>query len=85
MADNLDCSGCKISMFCHKKDPDAPQETNLNAVLVAFGIPLLGCILILVGGQNSGVGEGITALGILSFLALYYFVLWILKPQFRNC
>lgn len=82
MADTLDCSGCKISMFCHRKDPDTPQETNLWAVLVAFGIPLAVCVAILIICQGR-VGEGMTALCILGFMTFYYFILWLIRPHFE--
>lgn len=82
---DLDCSGCKISMFCNRKDKQdgQPCDTDLRAVLVAFVIPLIGIVFMLTLAQGR-VGEGWTALGILLFLALYFLAIRLLKPDFTR-
>lgn len=82
---DLDCSGCKISMFCSRKDKQngQPCDTDLRAVLVAFIIPLIGIVFMLTLAQGR-VGEGWTALGILLFLALYFLAIRLLKPDFTR-
>lgn len=82
---DLDCNGCKISMFCSRKDNKEGQlcETSLKAVLLAFVIPLC-CIVLLLALAQGRVGEGWTALGVLLFLELYYLVIKIAKPDFSN-
>lgn len=80
---DLECHGCKISMFCRGKDKDAgqPCETNLKAVLVAFVVPLVCIVLLLVAAQDR-VGEGWAALAILVFLALYFLAIRLWRPNF---
>ena len=60
---DLECSGCKISMFCSRKDKQGGQscETDLRAVLVAFVIPLVCIVLVLVFSQGY-LSEGWMAL-----------------------
>ena len=67
---DLDCSGCKISMFCSRKDKQdgQPCETDLRAVVVAFVIPLVGIVLMLFLAQGR-VGEAYL-IALLFFLAL---------------
>lgn len=82
---DIDCHGCKISMFCSRKNKDSSQpcETNLWAVCVAFVVPLLGIVLILALAQDR-VGEGWSALSILLFLALYFLALKLMKIEFKK-
>lgn len=82
---DLDCSGCKISMFCSRKDKQEGQacETDLRAVVVAFVIPLLGIVLLLAVAHGR-VGDGWASLGILLFLALYFLIIRWLKPDFSR-
>lgn len=81
--DNIDCHGCKISMFCSRKDKetDQPCDTNLAAVGVAFVLPLACIVLILFLAQGR-VGEGLAALAVLLFLLLYFLVIRMLKIDF---
>lgn len=81
--DNIECHGCKISMFCTRKDKDAAQpcDTNLVAVGVAFVLPLACIVLILFLAQGR-VGEGWAALAVLLFLSLYFLVIRMLKIDF---
>lgn len=82
-SNDLECHGCKISMFCQGKDKEVgqPCETNLKAVLVAFVVPLVCMVLLLVVAKGR-VGEGWAALAILVFLVLYFLVIKLLKPNF---
>jgi hypothetical protein len=82
---NIECNGCKISMFCSRKDKEKsePCDTNLKAVLIAFVIPLIGIVLLLAVAQGR-VGEGYQALGILVFLALYFLLIRIIRPNFSK-
>lgn len=81
--DNIECHGCKISMFCSRKDKETAQpcETNLVAVGVAFVLPLVCIVLILFLAQGR-VGEGWAALAVLLFLSLYFLVIRMLKIDF---
>ena len=81
--DNIECHGCKISMFCSRKDKETTQpcETNLVAVGVAFVLPLVCIVLILFLAQGR-VGEGWAALAVLLFLSLYFLVIRMLKIDF---
>ena len=81
--DNIECHGCKISMFCSRKDKETSQpcDTNLKAVGVAFVVPLVCIVLILTLAQGR-VGEGWAALAILVFLAVYFMVIKLLKIDF---
>ncbi|MBR6700006.1 MAG: SoxR reducing system RseC family protein [Bacteroidaceae bacterium] len=82
---DLDCSGCKISMFCSRKDKQEgqPCETDLRAVFVAFVIPLVCIVLVLVLAQGR-LNEGWTALAILVVLAVYFLAIRLLKPDFTR-
>lgn len=84
-SNDLECHGCKISMFCRGKDKETgqPCETSLKAVLVAFVVPLACIVMLLVAAQGR-VGEGWAALAVLVFLALYFLLIWLLKPNFGN-
>ena len=81
----LDCAGCKISMFCSRKDnkEGEPCETNLKAVALAFVVPLCGIVLLLVLAQDR-VSDGVAALTILFFLMLYFLFIRLLKPDFSG-
>ncbi len=81
--DNIECHGCKISMFCSRKDKETAQpcETNLVAVGVAFVLPLVCIVLILFLAQGR-VGEGWAALAVLLFLSLYFLLIRMLKIDF---
>ena len=81
--DNIECHGCKISMFCSRKDKETAQpcDTNLVAVGVAFVLPLVCIVLILFLAQGR-VGEGWAALAVLLFLSLYFLVIRMLKIDF---
>lgn len=83
--DNIECHGCKISMFCSRKDKDTTQpcDTNLAAVGVAFVLPLACTVLILFLAQGR-VGEGWAALAVLLFLQLYFLVIRMLKIDFSK-
>ena len=83
--DNIECHGCKISMFCSRKDKETTQpcETNLVAVGVAFVLPLVCIVLILFLAQGR-VGEGWAALAVLLFLLLYFLVIRMLKIDFSK-
>lgn len=82
---NIDCSGCRISMFCSRKGDDSgqPCETSLKAVSVAFLIPLLCIVLILALAQNR-LEEGWTVLLIFAVLAVYFLLVRLVKPDFRK-
>lgn len=82
---DLNCSGCKISMFCSRKDKQEgqPCETDLLAVLVAFVIPLIGIVLMLIMALGI-VEECWAALGAFVFLALYFLAIKWLKPDFNR-
>ncbi len=83
--DNIECHGCKISMFCSRKDKETAQpcDTNLVAVGVAFVLPLVCIVLILFLAQGR-VGEGWAALAVLMFLLLYFLVIKMLKINFSK-
>jgi positive regulator of sigma E activity len=70
-------------MFCSRKDKDTAQpcDTNLAAVGVAFVLPLVCIVLILLLAQGR-VGEGLAALAVLLFLLLYFLVIRMLKIDF---
>ena len=80
---NMECHGCKISMFCSRKDKETSQpcDTSLVAVGVAFVLPLVCIVLILFLAQGR-VGEGWAALAVLLFLVLYFLVIRMLKIDF---
>ena len=82
---NIECHGCKISMFCSRKDKETSQpcDTSLKAVCVAFVVPLVCIVLILVLAQGR-VGEGWAALAVLLFLSLYFLVIRIMKIDFSK-
>lgn len=82
---NMECHGCKISMFCSRKDKEASQpcDTSLVAVGVAFVLPLVCIVLILFLAQGR-VGEGWAALAVLLFLLLYFLVIRMLKIDFSK-
>ena len=83
--DNIECHGCKISMFCSRKDKEAAQpcDTNLVAVGVAFVLPLVCIVLILFFAQGR-IGEGWAAMVVLMFLLLYFLVIKMLKIDFSK-
>ena len=83
--DNIECHGCKISMFCSRKDKQTSQpcDTSLVAVLVAFVLPLVCIVLILFLAQGR-IGEGWAALAVLLFLFLYFIVIRMLKIGFSK-
>ena len=80
---DIECSGCKISMFCSRKNKETSQpcDTNLCAVGVAFVIPLV-CIVLVLALAHGRMGEGWTALVVLGVLALYFLGIWLWKPDF---
>lgn len=82
---NIECHGCKISMFCSRKDKETSQpcDTSLVAVGVAFVLPLVCIVLILFLAQGR-VGEGWAALAVLLFLLLYFQVIRMLKIDFSK-
>lgn len=82
---NIECHGCKISMFCSRKDKETSQpcNTSLVAVGVAFVLPLVCIVLILFLAQGR-VGEGWAALAVLLFLLLYFLVIRMLKIDFSK-
>ena len=82
---NIECHGCKISMFCSRKDKETSQpcDTSLVAVGVAFVLPLVCIVLILFLAQGR-VGEGWAALAVLLFLVLYFLVIRMLKIDFSK-
>lgn len=82
---DIECSGCKVSMFCSRKNKDTsrPCDTNLRAVGVAFVIPLL-CIVVVLALAHGRVGEGWTALIILAVLAVYFLGIRLWKPDFSG-
>ena len=82
---NMECHGCKISMFCSRKDKETSQpcDTSLVAVGVAFVLPLVCIVLILFLAQGR-VGEGWAALAVLLFLLLYFLVIRMLKIDFSK-
>ncbi len=82
---DIECSGCKISMFCSRKNKETSQpcETNLRAVAVAFVIPLV-CIVLVLALAHGRVEEGWTALIILGVLAVYLLGIRLLKLDFRK-
>lgn len=82
---DIECSGCKVSMFCSRKNKDTsrPCDTNLRAVGVAFVIPLL-CIVVVLALAHGRVGEGWTALVILAVLAVYFLGIRLWKPDFSG-
>ena len=82
---NIECHGCKISMFCNRKDKETSQpcDTSLVAVGVAFVLPLVCIVLILFLAQGR-VGEGWAALAVLLFLLLYFLVIRMLKIDFSK-
>ena len=82
---NIECHGCKISMFCSRKDKETSQpcETSLVAVGVAFVLPLVCIVLILFLAQGR-VGEGWAALAVLLFLVIYFLVIRMLKIDFSK-
>ena len=82
---NIECHGCKISMFCSRKDKETSQpcDTSLVAVGVAFVLPLVCIVLILFLAQGI-VGEGWAALAVLLFLLLYFLVIRMLKIDFSK-
>ena len=82
---NIECHGCKISMFCSRKDKETSQpcDTSLVAVGVAFVLPLVCIVLILFLAQGR-VGEGWAALAVLLFLLLYFLVIRMLKIDFSK-
>ena len=82
---NMECHGCKISMFCSRKDKETSQpcDTSLVAVGVAFVLPLVCIVLILFLAQGR-VGEGWAALAVLLFLVLYFLVIRMLKIDFSK-
>ena len=83
--DNIECHGCKISMFCSRKDKQTSQpcDTSLVAVLVAFVLPLVCIVLILFLAQGR-IGEVWAALAVLLFLFLYFIVIRMLKIDFSK-
>lgn len=82
---NIECHGCKISMFCSRKDKETSQpcDTSLVAVGVAFVLPLVCIVLILFLAQGR-VGEGWAALAVFLFLLLYFLVIRMLKIDFSK-
>lgn len=82
---NIECHGCKISMFCSRKDKETSQpcDTSLVAVGVAFVLPLVCIVLILFLAQGR-IGEGWAALAVLLFLLLYFLVIRMLKIDFSK-
>lgn len=52
--------------------------TNM-AMLLVFGMPLVLMFAVLVATLAAGGGEGLAALLMLASLAVYYFVLWLLR------
>ena len=82
---DLECSGCKISMFCSRKDKQDGQscETDLRAVLVAFVIPLVCIVLVLVFSQGR-LSEGWMALLVLLVLMVYFIVVRLIRPDFTR-
>lgn len=82
---NIECHGCKISMFCSRKNKETSQpcDTSLVAVGVAFVLPLVCIVLILFLAQGR-VGEGWAALAVLLFLLLYFLVIRMLKIDFSK-
>ena len=81
----IECHGCKISMFCSRKDKETSQpcDTSLVAVGVAFVLPLVCIVLILFLAQGR-VGEGWAALAVWLFLLLYFLVIRMLKIDFSK-
>lgn len=80
---NIDCSGCKLSMFC-KHDEVKTQgtcTTSLKAVALAFIVPLIG-ILILLCVLNGQISELSSAIIVTLFLIIYYLIIRLLKPKF---
>ncbi len=71
-------------MFCSRKDKETSQpcDTNLRAVAVAFVVPLLCIVLVLVLADGR-LGDGWTALIILVVLAMYFLCIRLLKPNFK--
>lgn len=82
---DIECSGCKISMFCSRKNKETSQpcDTNLRAVGVAFVIPLV-CIVMVLALAHGRIGEGWTALIILAVLAIYFLGIRLWKPDFSS-
>ncbi len=82
-ATDLDCAGCKISMFCKQKSGADMQscETKLKAVAVAFIVPLIG-IVALLWLANGRMSDGWAALCVLLFLAIYFLIIKIIAPKF---
>lgn len=82
-ATDLDCSGCKISMFCKQKSGADTQscETKLKAVAVAFVIPLIGIVVLLLLA-NGRMSDGWAAFCVLLFLVIYFLIIKIIAPKF---
>lgn len=80
---DINCAGCKISMFCRGKEQGEPCETSLKAVGIAFVVPLCIILLILVLAQGR-LTEGWTVLLVFVCLSLYFVVVRLIKPDFRK-
>lgn len=80
---NIDCSGCKISMFCRHSSVEKPQSctTSLKAITLAFVVPLIG-IFVLLCMSHERIGEQLSAVLVILFLAVYYLIIRLLKPNF---
>lgn len=82
-ATDMECHGCKVSMFCSRKDKSTgqPCETSLRAVAVAFVIPLC-CILLVLFAAQGRMADGCTALCVVLVLAAYFLIIRLLNIDF---
>lgn len=81
-----DCSQCQAKFLCGqagqiKESCEVPRALALKAVRISYVYPLLLFLLILVGLSLCSVSEWLSGLLALAVLALYYFVLWLLRAR----
>jgi len=71
---------------------DVGQEVNVNlkatmglkAVWISYCIPLLILIILILSLYTIGLGELVCALGAFAGVAIYYFVIWLMRDKLAN-
>ena len=79
---NEGCAACKLADKCHIAE--ANEKSGL-AVLLAFGVPLVLMLAVLLILKVLGYSEGVAALSMLAVLAVYYIILWLMRRRITLC
>lgn len=60
------------------------RSMGFKAVWLAYTIPLVVLLAVLLGLNNAGIGELASGLAAIGAVGVYYFVLWLFRDKLRN-